>query len=84
MYDAIFADLRDRRFLKWMLSEDADSMGPILHERDGTPLMPISEAVQAEMRAEWIDAHDFTHLGYAKLVMPDERSLDIDYPEQFE
>jgi hypothetical protein len=53
--DAIFADLRDRRFLKWMLAENADSMGPILHERDGTPLMPISEAVQAEMRSEWID-----------------------------
>jgi CMP-N-acetylneuraminic acid synthetase len=34
--------------------------------------------------AEWIAAHDFTHAGYAKLVMPDERSLDIDYPEQFE
>lgn len=54
--DTIFADLRDRRFLKWLLAEDADSMGPILHERDGTPLMPISEAVQAEMREEWISA----------------------------
>jgi hypothetical protein len=53
--DAIFADLRDRRFLKWLLAKDADSMGPILHERDGTPLMPISESVQAEMRSEWID-----------------------------
>lgn len=52
--DAIFTDLRDRKFLKWMLAEDADSMGPILHERDGTPLMPVSEAVQAEMRSEWI------------------------------
>lgn len=37
-----------------MLAEDADSMGPILHEHDGTPLMPISESVQAEMREEWI------------------------------
>jgi hypothetical protein len=54
--DAIFADLRDRKFLKWMLAEHADSMGPILHERDGTPLMPISEAVQSEMRQEWISA----------------------------
>lgn len=54
--DTIFADLRDRKFLKWMLAKDADSMGPILHERDGTPLMPISEAVQSEMRREWIDA----------------------------
>jgi len=54
--DAIFEDLRDRKFLKWLLAEDADSMGPILHERDGAPLMPISEAVQAEMRREWIEA----------------------------
>lgn len=54
--DTIFADLRDRRFLKWLLAEDADSMGPILHKQDGTPLMPISEAVQAEMREEWIAA----------------------------
>ena len=54
--DTIFADLRDRRFLKWLLAEDADSMGPILHERNGEPLMPISEAVQAEMRAEWVEA----------------------------
>lgn len=52
--DAIFADLRDRKFLKWLLAENADSMGPILHERNGTPLMPISEAVQDEMRSEWI------------------------------
>ena len=54
--DAIFADLRDRKFLKWLLAENADSMGPILHERDGTPLMPVSEAAQAEMRREWIEA----------------------------
>jgi hypothetical protein len=53
--DAIFADLRSRRFLKWLLAEGADSMGPILHELNGQPLMPISEAVQAEMRAEWIE-----------------------------
>lgn len=52
--DAIFADLRGRKLLKWLLAENADGMGPILHERDGTPLMPVSEAVQAEMREEWI------------------------------
>ena len=34
--------------------------------------------------AEWIERHDFSHAGYAKLVMPDERSLDIDYEEQFQ
>ena len=53
--DAIFKDLRDRKFLKWMLAEDADSMGPILLINDGTPLMPVSESVQAEMREEWIE-----------------------------
>jgi hypothetical protein len=53
--DAIFADLRHRKFIKWLLAEDADSMGPILHEWDGTPLMPVSEQVQAEMRSKWID-----------------------------
>jgi CMP-N-acetylneuraminic acid synthetase len=31
---------------------------------------------------EWIAEHDFSHAGYAKHVMPDSRSLDIDYPEQ--
>ena len=52
--DMIFRDLRGRKFLKWMLAEDADSMGPILREHDGTLLMPVSESVQAEMREEWI------------------------------
>ena len=52
--DAIFKDLRDRKFLKWMLAEDADSMGPILLMNDGTSLMPVSESVQAEMREDWI------------------------------
>lgn len=52
--DAIFKDLRGRKLLKWLLAEDADDMGPILHEHDGTPLMPISEKVQAEIRDEWI------------------------------
>lgn len=33
--------------------------------------------------AEWIAKHDFSHAGYAKLVMPDERSLDIDFPDDF-
>ena len=43
-------------------------------------LWPISSTVSAA----WLAAHDFTHAGYRKVVMPDERSLDIDYPEQFE
>ena len=33
---------------------------------------------------DWILKHEFTHAGLAKLMMPAERSLDIDYPEQFE
>lgn len=53
--DAIFEDLRDRKFLKWLLAEDADSMGPILHDDTGAPLMPISEAVQEEIRSKWIE-----------------------------
>lgn len=53
--ETIFKDMRQRKFLKWMLAEDADSMGPILHELNGEPLMPISESVQAEMRAKWIE-----------------------------
>ena len=33
---------------------------------------------------DWIAEHDFTHAGYAKYVMPMERSVDIDYPEQIQ
>lgn len=35
-------------------------------------------------RMEWIEKHDFSHLGLLKYWMPEERSLDIDFPEQFE
>ena len=35
-------------------------------------------------RREWIEKHDFSHTGLLKLYMPPERSIDIDYPEQFE
>lgn len=34
--------------------------------------------------AEWLAVHDFSHLGLMKYEMPEERSLDIDYPEDFE
>ena len=40
-------------------------------------------AVYVAHRA-WIAEHEFTHAGYRKVPMPDERSLDIDYAEQFE
>ena len=33
---------------------------------------------------EWIAEHDFTHAGYRKVPMPDERSLDINVAEDFE
>lgn len=35
-------------------------------------------------RAEWLAKHDFSHVGLMKLMMPAERSLDIDHPEDFD
>lgn len=35
-------------------------------------------------RSSWIAQHDFSHVGLMKLQMPAERSLDIDYLEQFD
>lgn len=52
--DAIFDDLRDRRFLKWLFSEDPEDAGPILHMRDGSPLMALDREVQDEIREAWI------------------------------
>lgn len=52
--DAIFEDLRDRRFLKWLFCEDPESAGPILHERNGDALMPLNSDVQNEIREAWI------------------------------
>lgn len=34
--------------------------------------------------AEWLAAHDFSHAGLMKYEMPEERSLDINYQEDFE
>lgn len=33
---------------------------------------------------EWLEEHDFSHAGLAKYEMPEERSLDINYPEDFD
>lgn len=33
---------------------------------------------------EWIMEHDFSHMGLMKYRMPEERSLDIDNPEDFD
>lgn len=35
-------------------------------------------------KAEWLAKHDFSHQGLMKYLMDDERSLDIDHPEQFD
>ncbi len=32
---------------------------------------------------EWLEEHDFSHTGLAKYEMPEERSLDINYPDDF-
>ena len=40
-------------------------------------------AVYVAHRA-WIAEHEFTHAGYRKVPMPDERSLDINEPADFE
>ena len=34
--------------------------------------------------AEWLAEHEFSHLGLAKYEMPEERSLDINEPEDFD
>lgn len=54
LVDAIFADLRDRRFLKWLFNKDGDRAGPILHDSHGEPLMPLDVDVQNEIREDWI------------------------------
>jgi len=51
--EAIFEDLRDRKFLKWLFCEDPEHAGPILFENNGIPLMPLSADIQDEIRREW-------------------------------
>jgi len=34
--------------------------------------------------AEWLAVHEFSHAGLCKYEMPEERSLDINYPADFE
>lgn len=48
----IFEDLRDRRFLKWLFTEDGRDV-PILHDNRGQPLMPLEEGVQADIATAW-------------------------------
>ena len=34
--------------------------------------------------SDWLAAHEFSHMGLAKYEMPEERSLDINEPEDFD
>ena len=43
----------------------------------------VNGAVYVATR-EWLEEHDFNHSGLAKYEMPEERSLDINVPEDFE
>ena len=52
--DAIFEDLRDRRFLKWLFCKHPDQAGAILIDQHGAPLMPLDADVQNEIRASWV------------------------------
>jgi hypothetical protein len=54
LVDAIFEDLRDRRFLKWLFNEDGERAGPILKSTNGEDLMPLDVEVQDEIREAWI------------------------------
>lgn len=48
--NALFEDLRDRRFLKWLFSETPTT---ILHNNRGEPLESLDAEVQAEIRKAW-------------------------------
>lgn len=47
--DAIFVDLRDRRFLKWLFDAEPENCGPIA---DGINV--IDRETQNEIRETWI------------------------------
>ena len=51
----------------------------ISYRRDGTKNGAVYVA-----RASWLAKYDFTCVDHMRYVMPDERGLDIDYPEQFD
>jgi len=50
---AIFADLRDRRFLKWLFPSDPENCGPIMHNSRGEPLDPLDREVQEDIADAW-------------------------------
>ncbi len=49
--DAIFDDLRDRRFLKWLFSAHPTLIGNL----EGEPLRSLDEDVQQEIRQAWVE-----------------------------
>ena len=54
--DAIFEDLRDRRFLKWLFADQTYRREPGMIARfaGGDELHELSADVQAEIREAWI------------------------------
>lgn len=52
--DAIFKDLRDRRFLKWLFADPEGGSVMIARFQDGEELWPLDGEVQQEIREEWI------------------------------
>jgi hypothetical protein len=51
--DALFEDLRGRRFLKWLFCAEPERLWPILHDNRGEPLMALDRDVQNEIKAAW-------------------------------
>lgn len=45
---------------------------------------PVSNGAVYVATSEWLAEHDFSYGGLMKYEMPEERSLDINYPEDFE
>lgn len=63
-----------------------------LHIQEGKPVVSYSTTVIKHggkngavyvASAAWIADHDFSDPDHVRYVMPDERSLDIDFPEEF-
>ena len=71
------------------LAEDIDACLEMMIERGTDGVISYDDrsfkkngAVYVAKR-EWIEIHDFSHAGLSKYLMPEERSLDIDFEEQF-
>jgi CMP-N,N'-diacetyllegionaminic acid synthase len=51
----------------------------VSYRQDGTKNGAVYVA-----KAEWLKKNDFSSMDHMRYVMPDERSLDIDYPKDFD